>query len=1102
MEFLVIFLNSKIDNYEISRETNRLMADFFNSSKFFFWQEEGKNPINSDLVNGLKFRSIGPAFTSGRIADFAVNPENFSEYYVASASGGIWKTENNGITFVPVFDTCGAYSIGCLAIDSKNTNVLWVGTGENNHQRALGYGNGVYLTVDGGQSWTNMGLKNARQIGMILIDPRNSNTVYVAAEGSAWGPGGDRGLYKTTDLGQTWNKILNISENTGVNNIICDPRNPDILYATSEQRRRHVYTKIGGGPESGIQKSTDGGKTWKKLTIGLPKEDMGGIGIAISPQNPDVLYAIIEAANNAGGFFRSTDRGESWVKMSSYTSSGQYFNEIYCDPQVFDKIYSLETYSKVTLDGGKNWKNVNTKDRHVDDHAMWINPTDNKNYMIGGDGGVYITWDNGMNWYHASNLPITQFYRVAVDNHKPFYNVYGGTQDNATLGGPSQNISSFGVTSGEWVVTVFGDGFWSQVDTENPDIIYSEAQYGNLVRYDKKSGERIFIKPQPGEDELTYRWNWNTPVILSPHASNRIYMAANKVFRSDDRGNTWQTISGDLTAQIDRNTWPVMGKYWSIDAVAKDVSTSLYGTVVSLEESPVQENLLYAGTDDGLIQVSEDAKTWTKHVGFPGVPANTYVSDIFASRFDANVVFASFDNIKQDDFKPYILKSSDKGKSWVSIAGNLPANGTVHTIQQDFVNPNLLFVGTEFGVFFTTDGGLNWVQLKSGIPTIAVEDIAIQKDKCDLVLATFGRGFYVLDNYEPLRDINTAQTQKPALLFPVPDAPLFMQTDKIYGQGATYYAAKNPEFGATFSFYLKDVPKTQKEIRHEKEKQLYKDGKPIPQPDPKILEAEERELPSYLLVTIKDAEGDGVRNFTQKPVKGITRFNWDLRYNSPDAIANEEKFDPFKKQKGGIFVLPGTYSVNIAMVSNGSQTPLINDTQFKVVPLNNTTLPAANRKEMVAFQKKVAQFTKSMDGAIRQTRILTKELNAIKQTAVLVNDANGNLNKIIKEIDDQLQAIDFAFTGTKPKASFEEVPPAHFPLENRLADLIETQISSTSDITQTSRQSFDALMKEYPPLKEELEKIAGEKLPAVRKMLDNLGAPYTPGRIPDYKYEK
>ncbi len=578
---------------------------------------KGDTIITTSLVDGLKFRSIGPAWCSGRIGDLAVNPKNPKEYYVAVASGNVWKTTNSGTTWDPVFDKYGAYSIGVVELDPNNPNVVWVGTGENNHQRALGYGDGVYKSVDGGKSFKNMGLKESRQIGGIVIDPRNSNTVFAACEGSAWGPGADRGLYKSTDGGTTWEKVLFVSENTGINNVVIDPSNPDIMYATSEQRRRHIFTKIGGGPESAVYKSTDGGKNWRKIMDGLPKVDLGGMGIDVSPVNPNIVYLIVEAQLGKSGFFRSTDKGESWNKMSDYSSSGQYYNEIVCDPIDADKVYSTETVSKVTADGGKTWTSLGNNKRHVDDHAIWIDPKDTEHFIIGGDGGIYESWDSGKNYDFKENLPVTQFYRVNVDNAYPFYNVYGGTQDNNSMGGPSQTTSRDGVTNDEWFVTVGGDGFWIDTDPSDPNIIYTESQYGGMARFDRKSGEDISIKPRERKGELAYKWNWNAPLFVSKHAPQRLYTAANKVFRSDDRGNSWQVISEDLTTQTDRNSFPVMGKYWSAEALAKDVSTSQWGTIVALDESPVQADLLYAGTDDGVISVTEDAgKNWIQSKTF------------------------------------------------------------------------------------------------------------------------------------------------------------------------------------------------------------------------------------------------------------------------------------------------------------------------------------------------------------------------------------------------------------------------------------------------------------------------------------------------------
>ena len=1058
--------------------------------------------MNSGLVSGLKWRSIGPAYTSGRIADIAVNPTNHSEWYVAVASGNIWKTENNGTTFEPVFDKYGAYAIGCITIDPNNTNVVWAGTGENNHQRALGYGDGVYKTLDGGKSWKNMGLKESRQIGKILVDPRNSDVVYVAAEGSVWGPGGDRGLYKTTDGGKTWNRILEISEHTGVNNVVMDPRNPDVLYATSEQRRRHVHTKIGGGPESAIYKSTDAGETWEKLTSGIPSADMGGIGIDISPVDPDVIYAIIEAAGESGGFFRSTDRGASWQKMSSHSASGQYYNEIFCDPKDADKVYSVETISHVTDDGGKTWNRISNKNRHVDDHAMWIDPDEPDHFLIGGDGGIYETFDGGKEYIFKSNLPVTQFYRVQVDNSNPFYYVYGGTQDNSSMGGPSRNTSRGGVLSDDWFVTNGGDGFWTQIDPVDPNIVYAESQYGYMVRYDRKSKERVDIRPEPGKGEDSYKWNWNTPLIISPHSHTRLYCAANKVFRSDDRGNTWEVISDDLTAHIDRNSWPVMDKFWSSDAVAKDVSTSLYGEIVSLDESAVKEDLLYVGTDDGLIQVTEDAgKNWTKIDAFPGIPEHTYVSDILASKFEEHVVYASFDNILRDDFKPYLLKSTDKGKTWTSITGNLPENHTIHSIQEDFINPNLLFAGTEFGCFFTVDGGTNWIQLKSGIPTISVKDIAIQKRESDLVLATFGRGFYILDDYSPLRDLNKETLDQEGYLFPVKDALMYLPIRGKYGQGSTVYEARNPDFGAIFTYYLKEVPKTKKQLRKEKEKELFKEGTPIPQLTEADLREEKQELSPCLTFTITDASGGTpVRVFHKSAGKGINRENWDLRYQSTRSVDAGETWDPTKDNGNGVLAMPGTYAVTLSMTFGGEIKQLAGPVEFQVVPLENTTLPAADRQGMVAFHCLVAELSRVMRGTESYAGKLLDRTTDLLQALNSVPGVTPELIKKGREIQLQLdEIINVKFNRRTNKPSDEENPPAPVPLNDRLGKLTWSSWSSTGDPTQTAKDAYAILEEEFPPVYDQIKQIGEVELPALEAEAEKLGAPVTPGRLPVWK---
>ena len=1061
--------------------------------------DEKKDSLSSSTFSGLKWRSIGPAFTSGRIGDFAVNPKNTSEYYVAVASGNIWKTTNRGTTFEPVFDKYGSYSIGCLAIDPENPNVVWAGTGENNHQRALGYGDGVYKTIDGGKSWKNMGLKESRQIGKIVIDPRDTDIVFVAAEGSAWGPGGDRGLYKTNSGGKTWKLVLEISKHTGVNEVVFDPRNPDIMYATSEQRRRHTFTKIGGGPESAVYKSVDGGETWEKIMKGLPKVHIGGMCLAISPANPEYIYLSMEAAEEKGGIFRSTNRGATWKKMSDRNASGQYFNEIFCDPKDENKVYIMDVVSAVTYDGGKTWKRLGLDGRHVDDHAMWINPENTDNFLIGGDGGVYETFDGGKTYDFKENLPVTQFYRVFADNSEPFYYVYGGTQDNNSMGGPSQTLSSDGIVNSDWFITNGGDGFWSAVDPTDPNTVYAEAQYGNMVRYNRETKEAVDIRPEPTKDEDTYKWNWDTPLFISPHKSIRLYCAANKVFRSEDRGNSWEVISDDLTAQVDRNTWPVMDKFWSVDAVAKDRSTSLWGTIVSLAESRVKENLLYSGTDDGIIQVTEDSKTWRKIDEFPGVPKFTYVTEILPSKFDENIVFAAFNNHKRDDFKPYLLMSSDKGKSWKSIAGDLPERGSIHSIEQDFVDPKLLFVGTEFGIFFSNNLGKSWVQLKSGIPTIAVEDIAIQEREEDLVLATFGRGFYILDDYSALRSVDEKFMEKEGTLFPIKDALLYVKDRGRYGQGATYFKAKNPEFGATFTYYLKDVPKTLKSIRQEKEKELFKEGKPIPQPSNEELRKEENEVEPYLNFVIVDEFDNPVRKLTKAAKKGIHRDVWDLRYQSASPFSEKTKFDPKAKPRSSTLVMPGKYKVSLSLVSRDGEKQIVSPVEFNVVPLFNSMPESPERKELVAFQKKANELARTITGTEKYLNDLIDKVGKLKQAIITTPDAPAELLTDANRIALELDQLYLKFNRESKFPSTEENPPSPNTINERLGVLRWTHWRSTEPITAKEKDAYNILMAEFPSIYERIKDISRIDITNLENRLERAGAPFTPGRLPDFK---
>jgi photosystem II stability/assembly factor-like uncharacterized protein len=1060
------------------------------STSIVYGQEKDEKKVTSSDLTTLKFRSVGPALMSGRIADIAVNPNNYSEYYLGVASGGVWKTNNAGTTFKPIFDSQGSYSIGCVEIDPNNTQTIWVGSGENNNQRSVAYGDGVYKSIDAGESWQNMGLKNSEHIGMIAIDPNNSNTVYVAAYGPLWKEGGDRGLYKTIDGGKTWNKVLDIDKYTGVSEVHIDPTNPNVLYATAHQRMRHVFTYVGGGPGSSIFKSVDAGKTWYKITKGLPSGELGRIGMDISPANHNVLYAIIEA-NDGKGVYKSTNGGASWKKQNSYSTSGNYYQEVVCDPKDENTVYFMDTYLHKTVDGGKTIKTWGEKNKHVDNHFLWINPTDTKHQRLGTDGGMYNTFDGGKSWIYQANLPITQFYKVVVDNEKPFFYIYGGTQDNNSMGGPSRNTSANGIPNSDWFITNGGDGFESAVDPKNPNIVYAQSQYGYLVRYDKATGEKVGIRPQPQEGEKAFRWNWDAPLIISPHNNERLYFAANKLFRSDDRGNTWQRVSDDLTQQLDRNKMKVMGQVWSMDAIMKNMSTTIYGNIVALDESPLQENLIYVGTDDGLIQITEDAKTWRKVSKFKGIPENTYVNSVFASKHNANTVYASFNNHKRGDFKPYILKSTNKGKSWTSIASDLPERGSVYDVIEDPTNPDILFAGTEFGVFTTINGGKNWIQLKGGLPTIAVRDIEIQEKENSLVLATFGRGFYVLDDYSIIRDL--AKNGKPATskIFSTKKGLIFGQKNPLGGrgnsfQGDAYYAAKNPKQGVNFNFYLADDYKSIKAKRKEQEKKLTKEGKDISYPSFDDIRKEAREEKPNLIVQIFDTNNNEIKRIVKPYKKGYQTINWNgriatLKIATKKANTNE-----------GPWVVPGKYFVSLSKIQDGDVKLLVDKTEFEITSLYNQTIES-NREETYAFQEKANKLYSTIRNTNEFYSQLEKRIEAVDKSVKLSPNADLAYLKTIHSLKAKLKDASVTLYGDSEikKYQFEALPS----INSRIGTVVWNQYYANVNITNTNKDSFKIIEKQLIPVINDLKNIDTE-LKTIEAYLKSIDAMPLPNQVP------
>jgi photosystem II stability/assembly factor-like uncharacterized protein len=975
--------------------------------------------VTADTLKGIPLRSIGPHITTGRVSDIEIDPKNPNVWYVASASGGLFKTENRGNTFTPIFDEGGSFSLGAVVVDPKDSNIVWLGTGENNNQRSVAFGDGIYKSLDAGKTWKRMGLEHSEHIQNIVIDPRNSNVVYVTAIGPLWTSGGDRGLYKTTDGGATWKAVLTVSADTGATDMVMDPKKPDTLYVAMLQRRRQVGQLIGGGPESGIFKSTDGGAKWTKLTKGLPTVEMGRVGLGINPKNPKTLYALVTAQKGQGGFFRSDDAGASWTRIGRQVSEGRgsdpnapqppppapcgpigspapspapapdgrggrgatddcfrggdpgYYNEIFVDPENPETVYSTWTYLSRTEDGGKTWKIVPLPAVHVDHHEVVWDPSDRRHMLLGNDGGVYETYDGMKTWRHFTNLPLSQFNRISTDDSRPFYKVCGGAQDNGSVCGPSRTQNRAGIRTSDWYNVGGGDGFQGRVDPDDPNIVYAQSQQGSLTRLDLRTGVSVGISPRTtnvsglapedldaevrtargggfggGEIPATPaattrpaatppagatppegaappqgrgggqggaggggrggglalgRWHWDSPVIISPHASRRLYFAGDRVYRSDNRGDTWTPISGDLTRNLDPTKIPIMGKVWPPDSVAFNEATTRLSTITTLDESPLLEGLIYTGSDDGLIQVTEDGgKTWRKADPIQGLPEFTYVTDVQPSARDVNTVFATFNDWNRGNFKPYVMKSTDRGRTWTSISGDLPSRSGAWSIVQDTVNPDLLFLGTEFGLYATVDGGTHWAKM-SGVPTSQVRDIAIQKREGDLVAGTFGRGVFILDDYTALRDLTPQALAERARLYPMRDAYQYNELNQVEATWGNT-ASPNPPYGALMTYSL---------------------GAPAGDVKPAI--------------QIADDQGKQVRRIEltgDAATPGLHRVAWDLRGEPPAGAPGPAAFGGGRgRGNAGPPVAQARYTATIGTVSGDTFTAIGNPVSFLVIPL-------------------------------------------------------------------------------------------------------------------------------------------------------------------------
>ncbi len=1079
--------------------------------------EDADKPDPAATYGGLPLRLIGPAFPAGRVVDFAVHPGAPHRYFAALASGGLWLTEDDGNTWKSVFDGQASYATGVVEIDPNNPDIVWVGSGENNAQRSVAFGDGVYKSRDGGKSWENVGLPDSAHIGDIVIHPKDSNVVYVAAQGPLWNSGGDRGLYKTTDGGKSWKKILEIDPDTGANEIVLHPERPDEIIVSTYQRRRHLWVLINGGPGSGIHKSTDGGETWRKMSKGLPSVELGRIGLAGAPSAPNVVYAIIEAeplegaAGKTGGagVYRSDDFGESWRKMSGHrTTSAQYYNELVVDPTDPDRVYALDTFTHVSPDGGKSFEQLGVEHKHVDDHALWIDANHPAHMRMGCDGGIYETYDYGASWSHVDTLPVVQFYRIAADNDLPFYNVCGGTQDNNSMCGPSRTTYEEGITNEDWTIVLGGDGYEPQIDPTNPDIVYAQYQYGGLARYDRTTGELVYIAPQAASGEPENKWNWNTPLLISPHDPKRLYYGSERLYRSDDRGSSWTAVSSDLTRQIDRNTLKVMGRVWSVDAVAKNDSTSFWGSLIGIAESPVQEGLIYVSTDDGLIQVTEDGgKTWRKTERFSGVPDMAYVEDVEASFHDVNVAYAVLDNHKKGDHKPYVLRSSDKGKSWKLISKGLPERGSAHAIVEDHKDPNLLFVGTEFGLFVSQDRGENWVQLKGGLPTISVRDIDIQRREDDLIVGTFGRGIYILDDLSPLRTPHAQLQKSEATLFTPKEALLFVPRSRFGGgkkgsRGADYYQEDNPPHGAVFTYYLRDGYDTLRKQRRDEERERLKEGKDNPYPSWDRLRAEDREEDPSLVLVVRDTDGQVVRRLEGPAVKGMHRVAWDLRFPSTDpvSVGGGGFRPPWWEPPQGPLVLPGSYTVEIGKRIDGAFTSLGKPVSFAVKPLDRgSPLVTDDREGLLAFQKKTANLNRAVEGAVKAMEEMRSRIDHLKKAVDVTPELPESFRDRVAAVETQLENLKVVMTGDSTVSRRNE--PAPWSIRSRVRSIVWGHWDSQAAPTGTHQQAYAIASEEFSRALKDLWRL-DTYLGAIEQQIEQVGAPWTPGRLPSWEEPK
>ncbi len=1060
-----------------------------------------RTAIADSLFKHIKLRNIGPAFMSGRIADIAISPEDDNTWYVAVGSGGVWKTVNAGTTWTPIFDKQASYSIGCVAVDPNNPHVIWVGTGENVGGRHVGFGDGIYRSDDGGASWKNMGLETSEHISKIVVHPDNSDVIMVASQGPLWASGGERGFYKSTDGGQSWNKTLGDDQWVGVTDIVVDPRDANRVYAATWQRHRTVAAYMGGGPGTALFRSTDAGDTWEKLSRGLPKGAMGKIGLAISPQKPDVIYAAIELQRRTGGVYRSTDRGSTWTKMSNTVSGAtgpHYYQELYASPHKFDHLYLVDNQLQQSLDGGKTFTRVNNQHKHGDNHALAFRDDDPDYLLIGTDGGVYESFDLAKNWRFIENLPLTQFYKIALDDTKPFYNIYGGTQDNGTQGGPSRTDNVHGIRNADWKLVLNWDGHQPATEPGNPNIMYAERQQGALSRLDLSTGEAMDIQPQPGANENFERYNWDAPILVSPHSPSTIFFASQRVWKSENRGDSWTAISGDLTKNENRIELPIMGRKQSWDAAWDVLAMSNYNTITSLSESPIEAGVLYAGTDDGIVQITEDGGgSWRRvDVGtIPGVPSTAFINDIKADLHDGNTVYVSLDNHKYGDFKPYLVKSADRGRTWQSIAGDLPGRNLVWRLVQDHVKPELMFLATEFGIYFTINSGKNWIKTNTGSP-ISFRDLAIHKGENDLVGASFGRGIFILDDYSFLRDLTEQSVVEEALLFTSRKAPWYIPRpvlsydDSRGSSGASHFVAPNPPFGAVFTYFLKESLNTKEEARKAAEKSLNTQNRDVPFPGYDAVEDERTEIGPNIWLVIKDNNGQVVRRVKGTNKQGFQRVAWDLRYPATEAIQLRSTPGPFGEPRG-FLAAPGNYSATLFKEIDGNSTQLAGPVSFEVERLYPGTLQGSSPEIAAKFWRDYENMRRSATALQSELGSTVQRADAMIKAIAKSTTDPGNLDAQLHKLRKDLLALSLDLSGN---GAMQQVGEKGKPtIGDRDFNIFIGLAWSTYGPTDSHRKSLEIINNEMNDIQSRLQSLQSEMAQLGRALIA-AGAPWVEGQ--------